>query len=68
MVSGVVCTVRVVVPVMPLSVAEMVVVPALNGGGEAGAIDGGNARVGGGPRHLAGYVLRAAVGVRSRWR
>ena len=41
----------------------MVVLPGVDGRGEAGVVDGGHARVRGGPGHQAGYVLRAAVGV-----
>ena len=62
-VSGVVCTVRVVLPATVPSVAEMVVLPGIDGGGEAGAINSGHTRARGRPRDLAGQVLRAAIGI-----
>ena len=66
-VSGVACTVRVVLPVTPLNVAEMVSAGAY-GRGEARAVDGGYARVRGSPRHLTRLCSACCRRSRSRWR
>ena len=55
-------TVSTVEPVTPPSVAVIVEVPVASAGRQAGGGDGGDRGRGRGPGHLAGQVLRRAVG------
>ena len=61
-------TVNVVLPVIPLSVAEMFVLPATHPRGQPRTGDSGHPRIRRSPGHRTGQVLGAPVGIRPRGR